>query len=132
MAYGNWLLRTLQFMSLVYIAPVTFNIKPIYNHFCDYVENTFPDFTNLLIMGDFNFHIEEDNSLIRDFNTHVSAMGLQQHVMFETHTVGHSLDLVITEIENGITVKQCVPGPYISDHCVVKVHLDLLTKNIVS
>jgi len=133
--YGLWKLAfkniTIHVIG-IYRPPSLSTYNQFITTFCDYVENTLPDFSNLLIMGDFNFHIEEENSLIRDFNTHVSAMGLQQHVMFETHTAGHSLDLVMTEIENGITVKQCVPGPYISDHCVVKVHLDLLKENIVS
>ncbi|XP_052788755.1 uncharacterized protein LOC128223518 [Mya arenaria] len=59
-------------------------------------------------------------------------MGLQQHVNFSTHTGGHCLDLVITEVVHGISVVKCEQGPYISDHCVVKSVISVEKDNIVS
>ena len=48
-------------------------------------------------------------------------MGLIQHVTFPTHVHVHSLDLVITEVANGVELLSYEPGPSISDHCAIKV-----------
>ena len=37
------------------------------------------------------------------------------------HIIGHSLDLVITEITNGVGILTCELGTFISDHCALKV-----------
>lgn len=59
-------------------------------------------------------------------------MGLEQHVDFSTHVGGHSLDLVITESVNGVTVQLCEPGPFIPDHCAVKTILSITKESVVS
>ena len=84
------------------------------------------------VYADFNLHIHDDSSAISDFNDSLFAMGLQQNVNFSTHTGGNSLDLVITEVANGVEVHSCQPGPFVSDHCVVKVVTNVKKENVVS
>ena len=51
------------------------------------------------------------------------------HVNFPTHVHGHSRDLVITEVANGIDILSC---PFLSDHCAVKIVTEVRKENIVS
>ena len=37
----------------------------------------------------------------------IEAMGLQQHVNFDTHRKGNALDLMLTESYGGIIIKSC-------------------------
>ena len=57
---------------------------------------------------------------------------MKQHVTFPTHVYGHSLDLVITEVANGVELLSCEPGPFISDHCAIKVVTKVKKENIIS
>ena len=34
------------------------------------------------------------------------------------HKCGNSLDLIFTEARSSITIRSCIQGPYISDHCI--------------
>ncbi|CAG2199519.1 unnamed protein product [Mytilus edulis] len=83
-------------------------------------------------MGDFNLHIEENSNAISEFNNSLDALGLIQHVDFPTHIHGRSLDLVITEFTNGVDLVSCEAGPFLSDHCAVKVTTRVQKENIVS
>ena len=47
------------------------------------------------------------------------AIGLDQHINFVTHFQGHTLDLVLTELNSAIQVSNIKQGEYISDHCLV-------------
>ena len=47
------------------------------------------------------------------------ALGLYQHVQFDTHKCGNTLDLIFTEAGSSITIRSCNKGSYISDHCIV-------------
>jgi hypothetical protein len=55
---------------------------------------------NLIIAGDFNFHVDNipadrDASTLVDL---LQSFGLKQHVNVSTHKRGHLLDLVITKL----------------------------------
>ena len=47
------------------------------------------------------------------------AIGLHQHVQFDTHKCGNTLDLIFTEAGSSITIRSCNQSPYISDHCII-------------
>jgi hypothetical protein len=96
------------------------------------LEEIVPKFSNLMVMGDFNLHIKDDNNTIEEFNNSLYALGLVQHVNFPTHVHGQSLDLVITEVANGIDILSCEPSLFLSDHCAVKVITKVRKENIVS
>jgi hypothetical protein len=51
----------------------------------------------LLVVGDFNFHVDQsDAPNVGNFTRVLEAAGLQQHVHEPTHKQGHTLDLLIT------------------------------------
>src|SRR5260221_3007631 len=53
--------------------------------------------TKLLILGDFNVHVERDSDpAAAKFKDILSSFGLQQHVSTSTHEHGGTLDLLIT------------------------------------
>ena len=74
----------------------------------------------LLILGDFNFHVDDPND--RDAKrllTLLESFHLQQHVHLPTHIDGHTLDLVITRSSSNLITDLFVTKPFISDHCAV-------------
>jgi len=101
------------------------------NDFFQFMETAMSQYSNLFVTGDFNLHLNENSLIIDDFNSSLNAMGLEQHVDFSTHVSGHCLDLVITESLN-VHVMSCKPGPFISDHCVIKTVLDIKKDNAIS
>ena len=54
----------------------------------------------------------------------IEALGLQQWVDFGTHRLGNTIDLVFTELASNIEIVKCTPGPFISDHCIVKCEIN--------
>ena len=50
----------------------------------------------LLIVGDFNIHVDSSKNKSQGFLDILNANGLTQHVTRPTHQKGHTLDLVIT------------------------------------
>ena len=80
----------------------------------------------LLILGDFNVHIDnkQDREGVEFLNL-VESFGLKQHVTQATHRSGHTLDLVLTRTQDPlipcVTVKDCC----LSDHFPVFCHLPL-------
>lgn len=99
--------------------------------FLEFCEDKIPDLKNIMFLGDFNLHIDGDEYSIQDFNTSLTAMGLCQHVYFSTHSKGNILDLCITEKVNGITVAQCTPGAFISDHRTVDIKIKIEKGNVI-
>ena len=77
---------------------------------------------NILLLGDFNMHINRiyTDVDIKIFTDTMEALGLQQWVDFGTHHLGNTIDLIFTELASKIEMLTCTPGPFISDHCVVK------------
>ena len=75
---------------------------------------------NILLLEDFNKQTNKTdiNADIKFFGHH--SIRLQQWVDFGTHCLGNTINLVFTELASNIEVMRCTPGPFISDHCVVK------------
>jgi len=83
----------------------------------------------LLIVGDFNFHMDDliDVNAIR-FGRLLEAFDLQQHVKAPTHLYGHILDLVITRSAAVPLVSNfSVAELPISDHKAITFNLTLST-----
>ena len=78
----------------------------------------------LLILGDFNFHVDNDNDhCAKRFLNVLSLFNLVQNVCCPTHNFGHTLDLVITRSFEDILCNLSVYNPNISDHCAVLFNL---------
>ena len=87
--------------------------------FTDFVSTTLPSHSNNIYIGDFNLHISEEEMDPIIFNDSIEAMGLYQHVNFSTHKSGNILDLILSDIQQSISVMTTSPGPYLSDHRAV-------------
>ena len=103
----------------VYKPPNTSNFD-FHDDFLDWILDMIALDNNIIIMGDFNHHInkllDEDAS---NFMESMSPVGLVQHVDFGTHESDNNLDFVFTESSGDFSVVRCRSGPYVSDHCMV-------------
>ena len=76
-----------------------------------------------MILGDFNIKSDTINTpeaqTLGDF---LDLFNLQNHITFPTHNKGHTLDLVLMDI-NSTTLTKVTQGDFISDHCFVDCEL---------
>ena len=88
----------------MYRSPIIGNIQ--YEEFAlgwsFYLERFIKVQEELLIVGDFNIHVDTVNSLSDSFTNILDANGLKQDVDQPTHRTGHTLDLVITRDTSGL------------------------------
>ena len=86
-------------------------------------------YENIIFLGDFNLHSEEDHAF-QDFTISLDAMGLHQHVAFSTHEKGNTLDFCITEKVGLLSGVDCCPGPFLSDPRIVNIVFTFTKSNI--
>ena len=73
------------------VAPSTFLTE-----FYKFMENIFIDFKNVIILGDFNLHLNEKfNPTTIKFHDILNSFSLTQEIEVPTHKLGNTLDLVI-------------------------------------
>ena len=96
------------------------------DEFVDFLEENLPKFSNIIIMGDFNIHINKpeinDNMQFIDI---LQALNLQQWIPFSTHKDGNILDLIISEDGGIMTVTNVTQQHFISDHRLITAHLNI-------
>ena len=98
--------------------PPSCSKKTFLEEFEGYLGNHVTTSGSLLIMGDFNFHMEDDSdSDTLSFRNLLFGHNLDQHVCLPTHIRGHMLDLVITRNMELPISDIDVRGPTFSDHC---------------
>ena len=98
-----------------------------FHDFNDLLEHFSFSSGSLLIMGDFNFHVNEPSRdrLAAKFLDFLDSYNLAQHVTEPTHKRKGTLDLIITRA-NEDTVLNCkVEDPDLSDHYAVHCKLTL-------
>ena len=84
--------------------------------FSDYLESLVMSSEPLLILGDFNIHMDlPDDTDCRNMSHLLVSMGLK-HVLQPTHELGHTLDLIITRISDNIIAGCPYTGELLSDH----------------
>ena len=98
------------------------------DEFYSYIDKQATMSCKLLVVGDFNFHIQnttsQDTKKLMDI---FHILNLQQHVHEPTHSRGHILDLVLTRC-NELTISDLqVYAPIIGDHSAVHFSLPLGT-----
>lgn len=70
----------------------------------------------LLIVGDFNIHVDDKScQLGQSFLSLIDSFDLQQHVSDSSHVGGHTLDLVLSRSSDNFLV-DCSTSDFISDH----------------
>ena len=87
-----------------------------------FLSSTFHD---LVLMGDFNLHIESSLSDVRQLTSILESFDLNQRVNFPTQIYGHSLDVMI--FSKGCDVLYVSPSDAISDHFSVIADLKIPT-----
>ena len=80
---------------------------------------------NVLVVGDFNFHMDKPNDLdIRHFVQSYIPLGFDQFVTEPTHVKGHILDIVLCRARTLVTSVN-VDNLYMSDHFLLTIGTDL-------
>ena len=87
--------------------------------------------TNLLMVGDINLHINNENDEnAANFKESMVALGLVQHVTRPTHKSGNILDLIFTENFSEINIYSCTLGNVLSDHYMINCKTSLRCQEI--
>ena len=122
--------KTLRIVIVYRPPPSTTNgLTPIFffDEFSTLLEQyvTFPG--SLLIVGDFNFHVDTcDSEYVTAFLQLLDVFNLNQHTNGSTHKDGHTLDLVITRSDDDIVSDLPIDSPFvISDHAAIHFYLKL-------
>ena len=98
------------------------------NDMLEYMGNNITDKSKLLLLGDFNIHINKlhDDEAVT-FGDFLSSFGLQNHILFHTHKSQNTLDLVITH-ESIDIVSNFTQGEMISDNFAVHFNMHIPSK----
>ncbi len=101
------------------LTPETFFIE-----FATFLEEILITSGNLVILGDFNFHVDNPNNPVAiKFLNMLESFNLSQLVSASTHQSGHTLDLVITRSGDTLVSSIDIFNPAISDHEAIFVNL---------
>ena len=88
--------------------------------------NKLPQYQNSIILGDFNIHIEDlTNADAIFFKDAMRALGLEQHILGQTHVKGNTLDLIFTQLSNSFNIINTTLHGYISGHYMVSVNTNI-------
>ncbi len=99
-------------------------LSVFYEEFSDILESCITSQEELLIVGDLNFHVDDENDHdATHFLDILESFDLVQHVNEPTHISGHTLDLIITRPTN--FVSNVTVDFMISDHSSVLCNLSL-------
>ena len=94
---GTYRLRVVVIYRVPYSVehPVSTNV--FFTEFSDYMETVIMSTEKLVILGDFNIHIDVPSDVdARKLEDLFDCLSLEQHVREPTHTQGHTLDLIIS------------------------------------
>ena len=100
--------------------PPSSQIKAFLEDFASLLEQLVPISGNLLIVGYFNFHLEDSNNTdATKVHNLMKSFNLMQHVTTPTHSRRHILDLIITRSEDDLVDSIVVRDSTLSDHFAV-------------
>ena len=99
--------------------------------FTNWITDVVVQDTNLLVVGDFNLHINNENDdNAANFKGLMVALGLVQHVTRPTHKSGNILDLIFTENCSEIDIHSCILVNLLSDHYMINCKTSLRCQEI--
>ncbi|KAK6174194.1 hypothetical protein SNE40_017515 [Patella caerulea] len=101
--------------------PPNSSLTNFFADFSEYYETLILKSGHLIITGDFNIHVDIlSDPVLEKFKDLLQSFGLSQHVISPTHRQGHTLDLVITQIDDTLSLERLyVKDPCLSDHNAV-------------
>ena len=96
---------------------------PFLEEFGTYLSSVLTSPGHLLVMGDFNIHVDDPSDrFAQEFLTMISSLGMQQHVTEPTHRSGHTLDLLLTPTSDPVLTS------WESRDCGFRDHFAVFTK----
>ena len=99
-----------------------FSNSNIIDQFTDLLAEKLPKHQDLIIMSDINIHInnsqDQDAQILLDT---IAAFNLKQHINIPTHSLGHTLDLIITPATYEGSL---IAGPFVSDHRFITLEMN--------
>ena len=102
-----------------------------FEEFTNWLETKSNEYNNIIVLGDFNIHINNDQDADANrFKDIIEALGLQQHVSFSMHRYGNTLDHIYTELGSSVIINYCREGPILSDHTAVICRSNIQRENI--
>ena len=87
---------TLNILNIYRPHPYPVNVGPFLVEIQDLLSHLASLPQDLVILGDFNLHMDTDSPQINRFLEILASFNLVQHVDFPTHIHGHILDLIVT------------------------------------
>ena len=106
-------------------------VQAFLDEFTEWIRDHLMDGKHLIFTGDFNIHINKNDPDAQTFINIIEALGLTQHVRFETHRAGNTLDLVLKELGSKLLISSCLPGPTLSDHKAVEFMVSIPKENYI-
>ena len=86
------------------------------SEFADLMEDAQSKYSRLLVCGDFNIHVDDmSDQFATDFKELCDTLSLLQRVHVPTHQSGHTIDLVLTTMDN-IYISEPTAPSLLSDH----------------
>jgi len=96
------------------------------SEFAGYLEQLVTCTGKLLILGDFNYHVNiSDDRDAASFLNLIASFGLVQHVVGSTHKSGHTLDLVLSRSHDELVLSTQSADHGFPDHFPVLTYLSL-------
>ena len=117
-------------LHIIYRPPYSANHRVttsiFFDEFTEYVSEAAQSDKPLLITGDFNIHMNDENNLDQQkMSEMITMFNLEQHVYAATHRCGGTLDLFITRDENDVGLQSPEVDYMISDHSFIVAWLNL-------
>ena len=107
-------------------SPVEFLAK-----FTNWIIDVVVQDTNLVVLGDFNLHINNENDEnAANFKELMVTLGLLQRVTRPTHKSGNILDLIFMENFSEINIHSCILGNLLSDYYMINCRISLTSQEI--
>ena len=106
--------------------PPSSSTTSFFEQFQSLLEDIHHTTENLVIIGDFNFHLETTCSNSKTFHSLVDSFDLIHKVNFPTHIHGYTLDLVLTKSNND-SISNVHNTDAFSDHFSISFILNLST-----
>ena len=106
--------------------PPSSSTTTFFEQFQSLLEDIHHTTENLVIIGEFSFHLETTCSNSKTFHSFIDSFDLIQKVNFPTHIYGHTLDLVLIKSNNDNSTNVHTADSF-SEHFSINFTLNLST-----
>ena len=89
-----------------------------------YNVHSYSTFSNLIILGDFNFHFDSDYNQHLTFKRLGNELNLTQHVNFPTYSHGHKLDIILT-LSSSNLINRITRSTLLTDHYAIDCNINI-------